>query len=210
MIHPRAPLLYALLCAHWVGALSALALTDSWTVDLQQNTAVQRTYKRGESWDMTITLREGREPCTVFTNGSAAVFYWYSNSTDNAWWTNSAAVSASGVVTAAWTPAMDSGAAVHPYWVGLWTPGATTPVWRVNGTIRLLGSPGANPPALPMPAQVLDFSRIAVTNAPYLSLTAWQAGSNALANAIQSGGTPTNYLKAVLSGSLYQLYLVTP
>ncbi|MBQ6248252.1 MAG: hypothetical protein IJK04_15375, partial [Kiritimatiellae bacterium] len=39
--------------------------------------------------------------------------------------------------------------------------------YRAHGTIRMHGSPGAAPNALPLPVPVLDFARITVTNAPW-------------------------------------------
>lgn len=190
-------------------SLTASALTDAWTVDVTQHTAVQRTYKQGESVAFSITLKDGLK--SLVTTNASAVFYWYTNATANLWWTNAASVTSSGVVSSTWTPAMDTGAATYPYWVGLWTAGATTPVWRVSGTIRLLTSPGVTPNSLPLPVRTLDFAGITVTNAPWLSIADFIAASNALASAIQTGGTGvTNHVEAVeFAPGRFRLYRVT-
>jgi hypothetical protein len=150
-------------------SLTAFSLTDPWGVDVQQHTAVQRTYKQGESVTMQISLRDGLKPLDL--TGATARWYWYTNANANVWWTNAAAIPApkAGLVTAQWTPAMDVGAASYAYWVGIWMPGATSPLWRVTGTLRLLTSPGFTPNALPMPVRTLDFAAITITNAPWVT-----------------------------------------
>lgn len=95
-------------------AMQAAVLPDSWSVDINQHTAVQRTYKQGETWSMQITLRNGLKPLDL--TGATARFCWYSNATDNVWWTNTAAAvsaPALGLVTVPWTPAMDVGAPAY-------------------------------------------------------------------------------------------------
>jgi hypothetical protein len=145
------------------------ALTDSWSVDVQQHASVQRTYKRGEPIDMRITLRDGLKPLDL--SGASARWYWYTNAVDNLWWTNSVTISApeAGLVQATWTPAMDTGAAMYYYWIGVWQAGSASPLWRVTGNIRMLPSPGVMPNALPMPIRTLDFAAIAATNAPWVT-----------------------------------------
>lgn len=179
----------ALLTSCFLLVASAQALTDTWGVDVQQHTAVQRTYKQGETWSIQITLRDGLKSLDL--TGATAKWYWYTNTTANIWWTNSAAIPApkSGIVTAQWTPAMDVGASSYAYWVGIWMPGATSPLWRVTGNIRMLPSPGFTPNALPMPIRTLDFAAIALTNAPWVTSADWSLGSNALASALQAGFT---------------------
>jgi hypothetical protein len=155
-----AALLFALI------ASAARALTDSWSVDVAQNTAVQRTYKQGETWDIQIEMRDGLRPLDM--TGATARFFWYTNSADNVWWTNSAIVTGS-LIKAAWTPAMDVGASMYPYWIGVWPPGSDTPLWRANGTIRVLPSPGFAPNHIMPPVQYIDFAKVAYTNAPWLT-----------------------------------------
>ncbi len=160
------------------------ALTDPWSVNVNDHAAVQRTYKQGESWTMQISLRDGLKPLDL--TGATARFYWYTNTVQNVWWTNSAAITApkSGLVSAQWTPAMDTGASVYAYWVGLWMQGSTSPLWRVTGTIRMLTSPGFRPNEQQPPVRTMDFGAITVTNAPWVTGEDWRSGSNALATAI--------------------------
>jgi hypothetical protein len=167
-------------------ALPSLALTDAWSLNINDHTSVQRTYKQGESIDMRIILRNGLAPLDL--TGATARFYWFTNTTANVWWTNSVTISApkAGLVESTWTPAMDTGAPMYYYWIGVWQVGATSPLWRVTGNIRMLPSPGFTPNALPMPVRTLDLSGLTVVNAPWVTAADWASGSNALASAIQS------------------------
>ena len=161
---------------------SSHALTDSWGVDVNQHTAVQRTYKQGETWELRVALRDGLNPLNL--TGATARFFWYTNATDNVWWTNSAAITtpALGLVSVPWTPAMDTGASAYAYWIGIWMSGSTSPLWRVTGTIRLLPSPGFTPNALLPPVRTLDFSAIIITNAQWATAADLNSASNALAS----------------------------
>lgn len=192
--------------------LPAYALTDAWNVDVRQHTAVDRTYKQAETVDLRVTLLNGFAPLDL--TGATARFYWYTNSVDNVWWTNSAAIPTpkAGLVTASWTPAMDTGAASYAYWVGVWMPGATSPLWRVTGTIRLLSSPGFVPNVLPLPVRMLDFAGITVSNAPWALDSDLQAASNALASAVQelAASSTNSYVRAAESNGAHILYIVTP
>lgn len=176
------------LAAYCLLLTSACALTDPWGVNVQQHTAVQRTYKQGESWTMQVTLRHGLRPLDL--TGATAIFYWYTNAAQNVWWQRPAEITSpkAGLVTAQWTPAMDTGAASYPYWIGIWASGSTSPLWRVTGTIRMLPSPGFTPNTLPLPARSIDFSEISFTNAPWATPADLQAASNALAGAVQPLG----------------------
>lgn len=181
-------------------SLTAFSLTDPWGVNVLDHAAVQRTYKQGESWTMQISLRAGLSPLDI--TGATARWFWYTNAVDNLWWTNSAAITApkSGIVSAEWTPAMDVGAASYPYWVGIWMPGATSPLWRVTGTIRMLPSPGFTPNALLPPVRTINFAAFATTNAPFATTNALESASNSLARTIQHGLTssvPTQIAAAV-------------
>lgn len=198
-------LYHTLLCAVCVGAETASALTDAWTVDVRQHGAVQRTYKQGETHDLTVTLRDGLKPLDL--TGATAHFYWYTNATDNLWWTNAAAVSPSGLVTASWTPAMDTGAASYNWWIGIWQAGATSPLWRVTGTIRMLPSPGFEPNALLPPVRTLDFASITLTNAPWVTAADWQSGSNSLAAAVQAAVTNLNLYAVPADGGKHTLWI---
>ncbi len=181
------------LAAYCLLLTSACALTDQWGVNVQQHTAVQRTYKQGESWTMQVTLRHGLRPLDL--TGATAIFYWHTNAAQNVWWERPAEITApkAGLVTAQWTPAMDTGAASYPYWIGIWASGSTSPLWRVTGTIRMLPSPGFTPNTLPLPARSIDFSEISFTNAPW-------ATTNDLASALHDA-LETNRVKRLYAES---------
>lgn len=186
---------------------SLLAITscfaDSWSVNVNDHAAVQRTYKQGESHELRIILRDGLKPLDL--TGATARFYWFTNAVQNVWWTNSAAIPTpkAGLVQTTWTPAMDIGVASYAYWVGIWPAGSTSPLWRVTGTIRLLPSPGFTPNALVPPVRTLDFASIAITNAPWVTASDWSSGSNALASAL-------NQMSASHSVALNNLYYESP
>ncbi len=184
--------LAALFFLSFTVCLRAAILTDAWSLNINDHTSVQRTYKQGESIDMRIILRNGLAPLDL--TGATARFYWFTNTTANVWWTNSVTISApkAGLVQSTWTPAMDTGAPMYYYWIGVWQAGSTSPLWRVTGNIRMLPSPGFTPNALPMPVRTLDFSATAVTNAPWVTSADWASGSNALSSAINDLSTNTD------------------
>lgn len=177
------------------------AMTDAWSVNVNDHTAVQRTYKQGESIDMRIILRSGLAPLDL--TGATARFYWFTNATQNVWWTNSVTISApkAGLVESTWTPAMDTGAPMYYYWIGVWQAGATSPLWRVTGNIRMLTSPGFTPNALPMPVRTLDFAAITVTNAPWLLASDLQAYSTLAALTSSTGSLYTASLASLTAAT---------
>jgi len=188
-----------LLCACIIAyGLTAHALTDDWNVDVNKHSAVQRTYKHGESITATVTLRDGYAPLDL--TGATAQFLWYTNSTDNLWWTNSATITSpsTGEVSFDWKPSMDTGAPINYYWLGIWPAGSTSPVWRVNGTIRLLDSPGFKPNTMAPPIQYIDFNLITITNQPWA--TTYDIATSHVDKLWQS---PTRYTTA--DGRLWQI-----
>ncbi len=196
--------LAALFFLSFTVCLRAAILTDAWSLNINDHTSVQRTYKQGESIDMRIILRNGLAPLDL--TGATARFYWFTNTTANVWWTNSVTISApkAGLVQSTWTPAMDTGAAMYYYWIGVWQSGSTSPLWRVTGNIRMLPSPGFTPNALPMPVRTLDFAGLSVTNAPWVTSDDWASGSNALSSALQTLATNTDARISMVTGEQAQ------
>ncbi len=189
--------------------LNAAVMTDSWSADVRKHSAVDRVYKQGEAIDMRVTVQDGFSAYDL--TGARAVFYWFTNSVGNVWWTNSVSIATPkpGVLSVRWTPAMDVGALAYPYWIGIWPSGSTSPVWRLTGTIKLLPSPGFVPNSLLPPVRMLDFAAVTVTNSPWLKLSDWQNGSNALAGAVQTLSTNVSAQIALATGGLARASSVT-
>ena len=127
-----------------------------------------RTYQasayRGETLDIEARLLWRGAPLAV-TDGAEAAMCWQTNGMGDAWWTAPASVTTGGVVTATWSPSNDVGAASYRVFFRVAGPGGAS--YRANMLLRLLGSPGETPNALPLPVQVLDFARISYTNEPW-------------------------------------------
>ena len=118
---------------------------------------------RGETVAMELAFRSYGEPL-AFADGTPATIFWQTNGMAAAWWTAPASAATNGLVSAAWTPAMDCGAERYSLFVGV---GAASRMYRASFQVRMRGAPGypANP--LPLPVEVLDFAAVAWTNAPW-------------------------------------------
>lgn len=138
-------------------ALSACAspiVTNAWEVDFDANAPIVLNVWRGDI--RALTAQTG---LTSLTND--AMFYWQSADMLTAWYETNATVSASGDVTAVWDSGMDAG---DPYYSFFFRAGG---VYCPRGTIKMQGSPGMDPHALPLPVQHIDFDLIDVLNAPW-------------------------------------------
>lgn len=133
---------------------AAPAYTNAWDVDLARNPHTIIDVWRGES--IALTPRTGLAGLP-----DDAEFRWQTPDMGNLFWVTNATVSASGDMTVEWLPEMDNGSITYFFFFrggGLYRP---------RGTIRMQGSPGAEPNTLPLPGRVLDFATITVTNAPW-------------------------------------------
>lgn len=95
---------------------------------------------------------------------ASATFHWQTNGMGRLWW-EAPAECRSNAVSVLWTPAMDTGAAVHRVFFRIEQPEG--PDYSAFATLAMLDSPGFEPGALPMPVQTLDFAAVAWTNAPW-------------------------------------------
>ena len=166
-------------------ALAALAQVPcKWTVDLARVTPADWDCLRGETVELMPSFVSGRDVRDL-SGVESATLWWQTNGMGAAYWSAPASVDTSSRphrLVARWTPDMDVGAASYRYFVGAAAPSGTQ--YRAHGTIRMRGAPGETPNALPLPIQVLDFAKIAWTNAP------WGEG----------GGLTTNDVKAIAGG----------
>ena len=152
-----------------------------WTVDLSRAAPANWDCLRGETLELTPSFVSGRGVADL-SGVESATLYWQTNGMGSAYWSRPAAVDTDSRphrLVARWTPEMDVGAASYRYFVGAAAPSGTQ--YRAHGTIRMRGAPGAEPNTLPLPVQVLDFSKVSVTNAP------WGEG----------GGLSTNDVRAI-------------
>ena len=138
-----------------------------WTVDLARVTPADWDCLRGETVELMPSFVSGRDVRDL-SGVESATLWWQTNGMGAAYWSAPASVDTSSRphrLVARWTPDMDVGAASYRYFVGAAAPSGTQ--YRAHGTIRMRGAPGETPNALPLPVQVLDFAKIAWTNAPW-------------------------------------------
>ncbi|MGI5868686.1 MAG: hypothetical protein ACOX9C_04470 [Kiritimatiellia bacterium] len=132
----------------------AAIYTNAWDVELGRNPPVVLDVWRGET--VALCARTG------ISDIADAMFLWQSPDMGESWYATNAAASASGDVTAVWTPAMDSGAATYSYFFRVGGD-----IYRPRGTIKMKGSPGAVPNEVAIPPRTIDFATVVVTNAPW-------------------------------------------
>jgi hypothetical protein len=166
-----------------------IALADPVPVRFNADAAAPQTFQaaayRGETLDIEARLTLRGAPLAV-ADGASATTHWQTNGMGAAWWTAPASVTTSGLVRARWTPSMDCGADAYRIFLGV-ADGGSNLSYRANMLLRMVGSPGETPNALPLPVQVLDFAKIAWTNAP------WGEGGGGL-----DGQAVTNIVKDVV------------
>ena len=117
----------------------------------------------GESLALEAHLVANHAPFRV-PAGASAMMLVSTNSI--CWWSWPASVTTDGVIRATWIPACDVGADSYRIFLGVSESG-TNVNYGANMLLRLLGSPGETPNALPLPVKVLDFARISYTNEPW-------------------------------------------
>ena len=147
-----------------VQALCAAACAATFDVDVEGVRPARLEAYRGESFEIAA-----RFPPDFGV--SSARFLWMTNTAVGAdVFETNATVSADGVARTIFTGAMDAGAPVVPFCFAAETRVGTS--LRAAGTVRFLPSPGASPNSgpFPPPSRTVDFSQIAVLNAPW---TTW-------------------------------------
>lgn len=139
-----------------------------WQADVARWQSADWDCGRGETLRLAPSFVSGRSALDLSGIGEAS-FHWQTNGMGHLYWQAPARIDTGSRphrLVADFEPWMDCGAAKYDYF---FRAGATNgPVqYRAHGTIRMHGSPGAAPNALPLPVQVLDFAKIAWTNAPW-------------------------------------------
>lgn len=117
--------------------------------------------------------------------GASAVFCYQTNGMGSAWWTAPATARSDGLLRAVWTPQMDAGASEYNFFFRVESSEGLD--YSAYGGLRVLPSPGRAPNTIDFPVQVLDFSAIDYTNAPWATAAeAAQAAAAAVYDAIRS------------------------
>ena len=179
-------------------AACASAVPRVFEADVARPGTHQDSAYHGESLAIEAHLKSGRVPFRV-PSGASATMLVSTNGVN--WWSWPASVSTDGVVRATWVPAYDCGADSYRIFLGVSESG-TNVNYGANMLLRLLGSPGETPNALPLPVQVLDFARISYTNEP------WSASSglstNDVRKIVETGGVIVTG-KVTFAGAGYPL-----
>lgn len=146
-------------------AYAATPLQLRWTAELSDPKPYNAVLFAGESADLKATLKlYGR--AVAIEDSATASLYWQTNGMGSAWWQSAATVTTDGVVSATWTPAMDVGADLYRWHIGVANAASAT-VYRAFGAFRMQGSPGAAPNVLDLPTRWIDFNAVTVSNAPW-------------------------------------------
>jgi len=142
----------------------ATPLQLRWTSETSSPQPWRSLVFRGETVGLNATLTQYGRPLTLTTNATATM-YWQTPDMGSAWWSTDATISTSGVAAATWTPAMDSGADLYSFFLGVEEADART--YRAYGQLRMQAAPGATPNEIDLPARWIDFDLIDVLNAPW-------------------------------------------
>ncbi len=155
--------LFTVLAAALLGGCApALASVPArWAVETSRARAVSFECYRGETLDLEAAFTSYGAPVD-FAAGSVSL-YWQTNGMGEAWW-SAPASAASNVVTAAFSPSNDVGAASYVCFLG--SPETS---YRAAFRVRMLDAPGATPNALALPRKSIDFATVSVANAPWIT-----------------------------------------
>lgn len=143
----------------------------------------QASAYRGETVAISAQLTGADGKPFPVPEGANASMLWSTNGVD--WFEpRPATVTTGGLIRATWTPDMDCGADSYRIFLRVDDGGTSNVNYRANMLLRMLGSPGAVPSELPLPAKTIDFSAVAVLNAPWIetetdpTVPAWAKAEN--------------------------------
>lgn len=161
-----------------MAASSVLATPLKWTCDWPEARSQLFTLYQGETATFEPTFRINRQ---VATNLAIEAVWYQTNGMGSAWWR---------LDNATFSPSNDVGAAAYRFFVEARGSGAK--IYRANGTLRMMPSPGFTPNEIELPVSRLDFAAVDVSNAPWPGEIA-----AAVADSAQS---LSNNLAAAISG----------
>ena len=129
----------------FLGSLRAEGLAFKWRTEVSSAAPYDAQAMQGESFTLEATLVQYGQP---MAGEATATFYYQTKDMEkHQWYTAPAAwASATGTVSATWTPAMDVGTTAYRWFFGVDT--AEGKNYRVFGTLRLKASPGFSPAIL--------------------------------------------------------------
>lgn len=170
-------------------ALSGLAEPLQWVCEWPKSKAQQFELYQGESATFEPTFRiNGGAP----TNLPVVTVWYQTNGMDRAWWHTDGAV---------FHPTNDVGAASYRFFVDAAGDGGK--LYRANGTLRMLPSPGFVPNTIDPPIATLDFDTVDVLNAPWPTAADIEAATNGLSQVLQGDlRVATNSLAEVLRSEI--------
>jgi hypothetical protein len=149
-----------------------------WTAEASDPKPYRAEIFRGETLELRSQLRQYGVDVALPDTATASLYY-QTNGMAGAWWQSPATATTSGVVSATWTPALDAGASQYVFFIGV--SDNDNLIYRAYGQLRIHDSPGATPNAITPPVQTIDFSKIDIKNAPWLTdetdpvATLWQS-----------------------------------
>ena len=134
-----------------------------WTADGSQPVAAALSLAQGETRDLICTLKNYGQHVTVPDTATAALYY-QTNGMGSLYWTAPATVTTNGIVTATWSPALDAGAPVYNFALGV-DDGSTNRIYTAYGIIRCV------PPHLATYPTPCHYPRASSTLMPSISST---------------------------------------
>ena len=163
--------LCVLTTGYWLLTTVLFAAPLRWTCSWPDAGAQSFALYRGETATFEPRLKING---VVATNAEIAAV-WYTTNTmssvasgEGGWWR---------LDNATFAPSNDVGALSYRFFVEFRDQGSgvssqesvltTETIYRANGTLRMLPSPGVTPNALPLPAKTIDFAEVEVENAPW-------------------------------------------
>ena len=172
-----------------LASFTTLAAPLQWTCDWPEAKSQTFSLYQGETATFEPTFRVNG---LTVTNATIEAVWYQTNGMGNAWWKLDGATFA---------PSNDVGAAAYRFFVEAKT--SDDILYRANGALRMLPSPGFTPNAIEPPIVSLDFSTIEVANAPYYDKAETEAKIVELAPAPGDYATVSNAaMTAVQPGSL--------
>ena len=159
--------------------LNLIAAPLQWTCDWPEAKSQTFSLYQGETATFEPTFRvNGR----TVTNATIEAVWYQTNGMGNAWWKLDGATFA---------PSNDVGAAAYRFFVEArvnhqtTTPPNHQTIYRANGALRMLPSPGFTPNAIEPPIVSLDFANIEVANAPWTEIGERATGNGERLDALE-------------------------
>lgn len=162
-----------------------------WTVDTSRVDPAVFDVVRGETVELKAAFNSYGKPLDM--GGKDVSIFWQTNGMGSAWWSAPAAA-AGNTVTAAFTPAMDPGAASVSGFLGV--PGE---IYRGAFVLRFRHGPGAVPNELELPRKSIDFATVEVKNAPWAAAEDVAAALELKADKSAISATDPTFSNAVMA-----------